>query len=293
VSNGPDQWRLAGRDFIWRDRSIFYRDEGTGEPLLLLHGFPTSSWDWHHVWPQLAARHRLIAPDFLGFGFSAKPRAHDYSILEHATIVEALLEHLHVRLVRILAHDMGDTVAQELLARTMERAARDDALKIDSVCLLNGGLFPEAHRPRLIQRLLLTPLGPLLGRFFSREKLAATFARIFGPATQPSVDELDALWSILSHGNGHRLLHKLIHYMPERVAHRERWVGALQNSRVPLRLIVGNADPISGKTLIARYRELIAHADIVVLDNVGHYPQIEAPDAVVREYLREHEQARF
>jgi pimeloyl-ACP methyl ester carboxylesterase len=288
VADDPDAWRLSGRQFIWRGQSIFYRDQGAGEPLLLLHGFPTSSWDWHRVWPALAARRRLIAPDLLGFGFSAKPRVHEYSILEQATIVESLLDHLQVHHIDILAHNMGDTVAQELLARVADRIAtgdHDQALTIGRACFLNGGLFPEAHRPRLIQRLLLTRLGPLLGGFLDRAKLEKTFARIFGPATQPSHDEIDALWSILSRDGGHRLLHKLIRYMPERVAHRERWVGILQDARVPLRLIVGDADPVSGKTLSARYRELIKNHDIVVLDHIGHYPQIEAPDAVVRESL--------
>ena len=86
----------------------------------------------------------------------------------------------------------------------------------------------------------------------------------------------------MQHNNGRRVIHKIIHYMVERVETRERWVGALQNSSVPLRLIVGLEDSISGAHMAHRYRELIPDPDIVELPGVGHYPQVEAPDEVLK-----------
>ena len=144
---------------------------GTGT-LLCIHGFPTASWDWHALWPGLGADYgRVLAPDLLGFGWSDKPAGHHYSVLEQADLCEALLRAQGVTRVHLLAHDLGDSVAQELLARDLERRERGGAaaeLRIVSAVLLNGGLFPETHRPRLVQRLLLTPLGPLLARAFTR-----------------------------------------------------------------------------------------------------------------------------
>jgi pimeloyl-ACP methyl ester carboxylesterase len=78
---------------------------------------------------------------------------------------------------------------------------------------------------------------------------------------------------------------KLIRYMVERRQFRERWVGALQNSNIPLRLIDGLDDPVSGAHMVARYRELIADADVVELEGIGHYPQLEAPEQVLRAFL--------
>jgi pimeloyl-ACP methyl ester carboxylesterase len=78
------------------------------------------------------------------------------------------------------------------------------------------------------------------------------------------------------------LFHRLFHYMPERRTHRARWVGALQQASIPLRLINGPLDPVSGEHLQVRYRELIEDADVVSLAGIGHYPQLEDPEGVWR-----------
>jgi pimeloyl-ACP methyl ester carboxylesterase len=252
---------------------IFHRIEGNGPPLLLIHGFPTASWDWHALWPALAARHRCIAIDLLGFGYSAKPRRDVYRVAEQAARIEVVLEHHGIGRCAILAHDLGDTVAQELIARTPERWA--------AVALLNGGVFPETHRPLLTQKLLAGPLGGFVARIAGRPALARSFRRIFGTGTQPDARLLDACQSLIDAGGGRPVLARTIGYMRERVVHRERWVGVLVRATMPLRYVVGMADPISGAHVAARWRELIPQADVVELPGIGHYPQVEAPQAVL------------
>ena len=154
-----------------------------------------------------------------------------------------------------------------------------------SMCFLNGGLFPETHHPVLLQKLLMSPIGFLIGRRFSRERMAGTFSRIFGPQTQPCEQELDAFWTLIITHNGPAVMHRLIRYMAERPVHRDRWVSAMQQTAVPLRVIDGAADPISGAHMVERYRQLIANADTVLLEGIGHYPQVEAPEQVLRHYL--------
>lgn len=279
-------WRSAGKAFDYNGRSIFYREEGQGPALVCIHGFPTASWDWHLVWPELTQRFRVIALDMIGFGFSAKPRAYTYSILDQASIHEALLRELGVDFIHILAHDYGDTVAQELLARYEDRRQASTAgIKLESVCFLNGGLFPESHRARLIQKLLLTPLGPLLSRLSSERRFRRSFAAVFGPNTRPSDDELKAAWSLVAHNDGWKIAHQLIRYIPERRQQRERWVGALQRTKLPLRFINGPADPVSGAHMAARYRELVPNPDVVELNGIGHYPQIEDPAGVLHAFF--------
>ncbi len=275
-----EDWRGQARELEFHGHQLRYWDAGQGEPLLLIHGFPSGSWDWHYLWRPLAERYRVIACDMLGFGFSAKPQGHAYSLLEQADIQEHLLHTLGESRYHILAHDYGDSVAQELLARDMEGERR-----IGSLCFLNGGLFPETHRPVLLQKLLMSPIGFLIGRRFSRERLVATFGKVFGADTQPDEQELDAFWTMIETNNGPAVMHRLIHYMAERRVHRERWVGAMQRTSVPLRVIDGAADPISGAHMVARYRELIAQPDTLLLEGIGHYPQIEAPAQVLAGYL--------
>ncbi|MCE4053735.1 alpha/beta fold hydrolase [Pseudomonas sp. Au-Pse12] len=274
-------WRKRGHDLVFRGQRIRYWVAGQGEPLLLIHGFPTASWDWHYLWQPLARRYQVIACDMLGFGDSAKPLEHDYSLLQQADLQQALLAHLGIEEpVHLLAHDYGDSVAQELLARHYE-----ERIDLASCVFLNGGLFPETHRPVLTQKLLLSPLGWMLGRTFSRQGLARSFRQIFGPQSSPSESVLDDFWSLVESNNGPRILHKLIGYIPERRVQRERWVAAMQRGEVPLRVIDGAQDPISGAHMVERYRQLIVQADTVLLPAIGHYPQIEAPQAVLQHYL--------
>jgi pimeloyl-ACP methyl ester carboxylesterase len=148
------------------------------------------------------------------------------------------------------------------------------------VCLLNGGLFPETHRALLTQRLLASPLGALVARLASYRSFAASMRRVWG--SHPiSDDELRAMWQLVTTNDGRLVMPKLIGYMAERRRHRERWVDALTGATVPIRLVNGLLDPVSGAHMLVRYRELVASPDIVELPDVGHYPQVEAPDAVV------------
>ena len=244
----------------------------------MIHGH-TASWDWRHILPAFTADYRVIMMDLLA-GASAKPRRFPYSILAQADM-GTLLAELGVARCRILA-DYGDTVTQELLARHGERADRQQpGLQIDKVVLLNGGLFPETLPVRL-QKLLISPLGPLVVKFFTFEKMEATFRHI---CARPLPDgEVAGYWALLQHNNGRAVMPRLIRYMEERRRHRERWVGALHDAPVrgiPVRLIDGIEDPVSGGHMVARYRELIPDPDVVELAGVGHYPQTEAPDAVI------------
>jgi len=271
----PEQWRAKGDYFDWRGHRIFYRCEGTGEPLLLVHGFPTASWDWAPLWPALLERYRLLTLDMIGFGFSAKPKSFAYRITSQADIYEALLEREGVTRYRLFAHDYGVSVAQELLARQGDAKA-----KIDRVCLLNGGLFPEAHSPALVQKLLASPLGPLVARLSSYRVFSRTMRKIWG-ATPPTESDLRAMWQLVTESDGLAVTPGIIDYLRQRRENRPRWVGALVNATVPLRLINGVVDPIAGAKIVARYRELVPKPDVVELADVGHYPQVEAPDRVL------------
>jgi pimeloyl-ACP methyl ester carboxylesterase len=282
----PAAWRTLGNHLTFNNQRIFYRTAGTGDPLLLLHGFPTCSWDWKDVWRDLANEHQIIAFDYVGFGFSSKPAEASYSIFGYADQAEAVLEKLGISSVHLLAHDLGDTVAQELMARDLERreGKRKSAINLQSVCLLNGGIFPEQHRPRLMQRLLASPLGPWISKRMTEARFAESFAEVFGPKTKPSEAEMAGFWECINAEGGARLTHKLIGYMRERRIHRERWVSALLNWKDPFCFIDGLLDPVSGAHVVARLRELRPGSRIVPLAEVGHYPQTEAPAAVLAAY---------
>lgn len=288
MSFSVQQWQQMGQVRQLAGQPVFTIDNGkTGCPvILLIHGYPTSSWDWEAVWSLLDADFRLVALDLLGFGFSAKPYPHPYLISEQADIVEALVAELGLQHFHVLAHDYGDTVAQELLARQHGRAS----LQWQSVCFLNGGLFPETHHARLVQKMMLTPMGPLITALMKEKQLHKTLVKLFGPKTPPSHELVQNFWELINYNNGRRVLNKLISYIPQRLMNRERWVGALEKSRVPIGLINGSVDPISGAHMVARFMEVAGDpAYLLSLSTIGHYPQVEAPQQVAdgyREFLQ-------
>lgn len=279
----PTEWQRAGKSIPHQGYPVFYREGGGGDALIAIHGFPTSSWDWCRVWDALCGSYHVIAPDMIGFGLSAKPLDYRYSLFDQADLIEALAAERGVERAHILAHDYGDTVAQELIARQADGRLR---FQIRSVCLLNGGIIPGKHRPVLMQRLLHGPLGPFIGPFMSQRTLTRSFNKIFGPDTQPTREEMDAFWHFIAHNNGPRIVHLLIRYMTERRDNYNRWVGALRTPGVPMRLIFGEVDPISGRHMADEYRRITNRpGDVIDLPGIGHYPQTEAPERVAEHIL--------
>lgn len=282
-----DKWRETGKYFDFNGLKVFYRmSETGGEILLCLHGFPTSSHDYHKIWDQLAGKFNVLAFDMPGYGFSSKPTDFGYTTFDQVDVLQALLEHLRVKEIHILAHDYGNTITQELLARA-EKNRLNFAIK--SICLLNGALFPETHRPILAQKILISPLGFLFGRLIGDMRFKKSLAGIFGKETRPTDAELDEFLQVFKFNDGRRIAHKLIRYMTERQKYRARWVGALEKTRVPLRFINGLADPVSGAHLVKRFREIMPHEDIIELVDIGHFPHFERPDETLRYFFEFHE----
>jgi pimeloyl-ACP methyl ester carboxylesterase len=278
-----DAWFAGGKrvrvELVGGSFEIFCRTGGSGSWLTLLHGFPTSSWDWAKVAPALERRFGLLCFDFLGFGESDKPRRHRYSIVEQADATEALWRRFGITETGLVGHNYGATVAQELLAR--ERLAA----RISGVVLLNAAVYVRLARPLAIQRLLASRLaGPLLAQAVSERVFRRSFASIFSERHPISEAELHEHWRVLQRrGGSARLSHRLSHYMGERERHAARWEAALESARVPLRFVWGMADPRSGAHVAEEIRRRMPSAPLVPLHDVGHYPQLEMPDLVARE----------
>jgi pimeloyl-ACP methyl ester carboxylesterase len=285
------RWKAAGQYFDYLGFDIFYRVQGSGPNLLLIHGYPFNTFDWAPLWDRLTERFTVVAPDMLGLGFSDKPVAYEYTVHDHADMHEALLAHLGVESAHILAHDLGDSVGQELLARSEFSQQAYGALRIDSITWLNGGMFNESYRPRLMQKVMSrTPLGdimsPLQGNPMSRRLVEPTINEMFGPDTKPTRRMMDLFHEILEYNDGKRVLHKVGRFVNDRYAHRNRWVRAMRETSVSMRLIDGPIDPNSGRHMAQRYLEVIPNPDVVMLDDaIGHWPQLEAPDAVLTHFL--------
>jgi pimeloyl-ACP methyl ester carboxylesterase len=260
-----------------RECSIFVRRLGSGPPMTLLHGFPSSSHDWAKIAPVLAERHALLLFDFLGFGASQKPAEHEYSLHEQADLVEAMWAREGISATIVVAHDYAVSVTQELLARRTEGAL---AVELLAVHLLNGGLYPDLHRPQPTQTALLDPeQGPQISAMLNEELFIAALGPTFAPGFDAAADSAD-IWQATSRDGGERIAHLLIRYLTDRELHGERWVTALHTTDVPLSFVWGMLDPISGAHMAQRIAEHLPDAPLLALADVAHWPQLEAPARV-------------
>jgi pimeloyl-ACP methyl ester carboxylesterase len=261
---------------------LFGRVEGEGPVTTFLHGFPTSSWDWAKVAAALPSGRKRIYIDLLGYGDSDKPVQHTYSLLEELDLLEAFWKHFGVEETLLVTHDVSVSIGQELLARINEGTWRGP--HITGVVFLNGGLFFSVQRPLAIQRLLRNPVtGPIVTRLVTRRTFERSMRRIYGPHSAPDLDVLTQQWAIIERRGGSRLSHKLSRYHDERKRLEQRWTNALSETRVPLTFVWGMRDPISGSPMLGKARQVVVKAKFVRLEDVGHYPQIEAAEKIAKE----------
>jgi pimeloyl-ACP methyl ester carboxylesterase len=276
-----DQWWDAGErvtvDLGGVERGVFVRRMGGGTPMTLLHGFPSCSYDWAKSAPALSAEYALLMPDFLGFGASDKPSAHVYSIHEQADLIEAVWAQAGVNSTRLVAHDYGVSVAQELLAR---RAEGELAVDIERVDFLNGGLYPHLHRPEPIQTALLDPAqGPAISAMINEELIVGSLGPTFAPGHDAAEDGA-GIWASMNRDEGQRNAHLLIRYITDRQEHADRWIAALTGTDVPRGFVWGMLDPISGAHMADQIRADMPDDPFLALEDVAHWPPLEAPGRV-------------
>jgi pimeloyl-ACP methyl ester carboxylesterase len=264
------------------ERGVFVRREGSGPSMTLLHGFPSSSHDWAKVAPSLAERYALTMPDLLGFGASSKPSDHDYSLLEQTDVIEALWEREGIASTVVVAHDYSVSVAQELLAR---RAAGALAIDVRAVHFMNGGIYPDLHRPQPVQEALLDPAqGPQISAAMNRELFTAGLAPTFADGYDAAADAA-AIWQSFHLHDGQRNAHLLIRYIEDRRENAERWTAVLEETDVPLSFVWGMLDPVSGAHMAERIRQRLPAAPFTALQDVAHWPPLEAPERVAAALL--------
>lgn len=252
-------------------------DEHGGTPVLCLHGFPTASWDFAEVVERLSRRRRVITFDFLGYGFSDKPREHAYSLFEQADLVLAVAREFGLSRVHLVAHDMGTSVACELAAR---REWGSLPLALESLVLMNGSVHIELAHLTPGQKLLRSPLGSLFAAASTRFTFGVQIKQIC--ARKPTEDELDAMWELVSRDDGAARMPALIGYIDERWKFHDRWIGALERLDVPTLVAWGERDPVAVLAIAHALAREIPGARLRTFSDLGHWPQLEDPARVAQ-----------
>jgi pimeloyl-ACP methyl ester carboxylesterase len=229
---------------------------------------------------ELETEHAVLAPDFLGFGLSEKPRDHDYTLHWQADMVEELVSRSdHDGPVFFVAHDMGTSVANELMARDLEGSLE---MELIGGLLLNGSMVQDAASPTLGQRILRSAVGGLFSRLSSERFFRQQFGSIFSPENPLTDEEAEDQWELIRADGGRTLNHKTIQYMEERFKHADRWHGAIRDWEKPLSVAWGMLDPVATEQVLDAVLQLRPSAPVTRFEDLGHYPQIEDPGRVDR-----------
>ena len=280
MTAATDAWEGRGRVRTLAGHRVFTvdlpaRGEELADPLLVVHGFPTSSFDFHLVVDELSLNRRVLLVDMVGYGLSEKPdRA--YPVALGADVVAAFAADAGVRKLALLTHDLGDTVGGELLARQLEGTWD---VEVTRRVLTNGSIYiAMAHLSDGQQLLLSLPDERLpTGAPTDGASLAAALAGTFSPGSQVSDEELAGHCELILRDGGNLLLPRLIRYIEERRRDEARFTGAIERHPSPLAVVWGSDDPIAVPAMVERLHAARPDLEVEYLDGVGHYPMVEAP----------------
>jgi pimeloyl-ACP methyl ester carboxylesterase len=278
-------WEAIGSQRQLCGHSIFTIDAPSigpevHDPLLILHGFPTSSYDYAAVLDGLRAGRRVLLLDGLGYGLSDKPDQR-YTMSLQADVAAAFVAELGLGQLALLTHDMGDTVGGELLARRAEGSWKVDVTRR---VLTNGSIYIEQAQLTNGQQLLLSLPDEKLppGLPIDGESLTKSLRDTFSPhASMPEPgsreDPLPPTVEQILHNDGPLVLPRLIRYIEERRQNERRFTGAIEADPSPLHIVWGVDDPIAVPSMVDTLLAARPDASAVRLERVGHYPMVESP----------------
>jgi pimeloyl-ACP methyl ester carboxylesterase len=255
---------------------VAYQDAGQGPAVLLIHGMAGSSSTWRAMVPHLSKRYRVIAPDLIGHGQSAKPRG-DYSLGAFSVWLRDLLDELDISRVTLVGQSLGGGVAMQFVHQHPDYCER-------LVLIGSGGLGPEVG---WTLRLLSAPGAELLLPVIAPPAVVTFGDRVWSwlaPLGVPNARAAEA-WSAYSSLSNRPARAAFLRTLRSVVDHRGQAVSAFNRlhfaSGLPTLLIWGDHDRIIPVAHAHAAHDALPGSRLVILPGVGHYPHLEAGDAVL------------
>ena len=284
-----NEWKSKGNFIQVNNNRLFVIDSNNNsntsqKSMVILHGYPTSSFDYYKVLPELSKNYRVILHDHLGFGFSDKPENLDYSLIKQADIALELWRQLGLKKIYLFAHDYGTSVATEIIARYN---ANELDIEIVQLIITNGSIHIELSQLRTIQKLLKHKiLGKYVAKLTNFPIFRKNMKNIYFDSSKVTDNELKEMWKLIELNGGRKVIHKLTQYINERYLHWNRWVGALKKTQIPTKIIWAKNDPIAVVAIAELLSKEIPNNTIYWLENTGHFLMLENPKGFMKLILK-------
>jgi pimeloyl-ACP methyl ester carboxylesterase len=257
---------------------LAYRDRGDGDPVVLVHGTPSYSYEWRHVAPEIeAAGRRVITYDLLGYGASERPLDRDTSVGAQTDLLVGLRDALGIARADLVTHDIGGAIGQRIAVLHPERLRR--LLLIDTV---SYDSWPSETWREIIRTRLESYAAMPAEEF--EQMLARQLAMTVADPSRMRGDELDAF--LAPHrtalGRASFFEHQVRHYD---ATYTEELTGRLGEIAVPVRILWGEQDRWQPTSYARRLAADIPHAELVVVPGTGHFLMEDDPARVTHEVL--------
>ena len=284
-----NEWKSKGNFIQVNNNRLFVIDTDndsnkTQKSMVILHGYPTSSFDYYKIVPEISKHYRVIIHDHLGFGFSDKPKDINYSLVKQADIALDLWRQLDLKNIHLVAHDYGTSVATEIIARYN---ANELDIKIEQLILTYGSIHIELSQLRTIQKLLKHKfLGKYVAKLTNFPIFRKNMKNIYFDSSKVTDNELKEMWKLIELNGGRKIIHKLTQYINERYTYWDRWIGALKETQIPTKIIWAKNDPIAVPAIAELLAKEIPNNKLYWLENTGHFLMLENPKGWIKLMLK-------
>lgn len=289
------KWVDGGKYVKFEGFNIFVHTSGKDpvkdHGVLVVHGYPGSSWDFANVVANVEKKTKIVVPDMIGFGQSETPLKgtfkENFSLMRQADLYEAVAAAEGLKTIILVAHDMGQTVGLELMARQEEGKL---PFRIKHAILLNGSTIVDLIKRTPGQDASLKLPDRALTKDPPKEEWYKDLDPTYG-AKMHSKDgavkkALDCQITQIYANDGAKVMSNIVRYLLERQEFYDRWVGTFTGFHsAPMTVIWGTEDPVAKVAMADRVKAWRPETDLYKLEGVGHWPSIEAPDVIAAAIL--------
>ena len=255
--------------------NLYHESYGSGDPILLIHGFGGNTYSWHELIPILSRKNRVLIVDLKGFGKSPKPKKSSYSVYEQARLIIRFIQKNDLKNLTLVGHSLGGAVSLVVALNLImyEPGLLSKLILIDSVAY-------KQPLPGFIRTLRLPLLGPLILALISSERMCRSVLKLAYYDDGKISDTTVAAYAepVDSKGGKHALIKTAKNIIPKDF---ENLYSSYDSIKIPTLIIWGREDEIVPLWVGERLNSKISDSKLIILEECGHIPHEEKPEETI------------